>query len=470
MNKKILKRYFSLILTIGFIFQTNLSAFAFTIGEERAVGEKLLYSVRGAFTVLDDPDISRYINDLGADVLQVAGIQFFDYRFYIIENRDFNAFAAPSGLIFFHSGLIETMNSEDELVSVLAHEIGHIVKRHLATRMENGKLVTMASMAVALAALALGDAKATAALITGSLAAGQSASLHFGRQHEEEADLLAYDWMKDLNRNPEGQEKMLQTMRRITRYKMGQVPQYLLTHPDPEARLDYVQSLIASDGDGTRVNLEIDNFDFLRFKYRILSQTEDTKHVRNLVASKAASPSSSDFDVIMAKYGLSQIDREENNFTNALKLLEEVIKYFPEENILLIDKGNSEIGAGLFEQAINTLERAYQSEPTDNYAAYSLADAYFKVGDIKKAERIFKQVARSLPEYSKVYYELGRMANAQNHKAESAFYLGKYNLYEGKLKLAQFNFKSARKSKNLPKSMQKEIELLEETIERLLKK
>lgn len=470
MNKNILKRFFTFIVMIGFIFQTNLSALAFTIGEEKAVGEKLLYSVRGAFTVLDDPDISQYINDLGAEVLQIAGIQYFDYRFYIIENRDFNAFAAPSGLIFFHSGLIETMNSEDELVSVLAHEIGHVVKRHLATRMENGKLVTMASMAVALAALALGDAKATAALITGSLAAGQSANLHFGRQHEEEADLLAYGWMKELNRSVAGQEKMLQTMRRITRYKMGQVPQYLLTHPNPEARLDYVQSLIASEGDGAIAKHVTDNFEFFRFKYRILSQIEDTKHVRQLVASKAASPNSSDFDVIMAKYGLSQIDKEENNFSNSLKLINEVIEYFPEENILFIDKGNSEIGAGLFEQAIDTLERAYQKQPTDNYAAYSLADAYFKIGDTKKAERLFKQIARSLPEYSKVYYELGRMANAQNHKGESAFYLGKFNLYEGKLKLALFNFKSAKKSKDLPESMQKEIQILEETIERLLKK
>lgn len=458
------------MFTTGFIIQTSFSAFAFTIGEEKEVGEKLLYGVRSAFTVLDDPDISRYINDLGAEVLQVAGVQYFDYRFYIIENRDFNAFAAPAGLIFFHSGLIETMNSEDELVSVLAHEIGHVVKRHLATRMENGKLVTMASMAVALAALALGDAKATAALITGSLAAGQSANLHFGRQHEEEADLLAYGWMKELSRSAEGQEKMLQTMRRITRYKMGQVPQYLLTHPDPEARLDYVQSLIAADNDHSTKNPDTDNFDFLRFKYRILSQVEDTKHVRQLVSSKAASPNSSSFDTIMAKYGLSQIDKEENNFTNSLKLLNEVIEYFPDENILFIDKGNSEIGAGHYEQAIKTLERAYKKDPTDNYATYSLADAYFKIGNTKKAKQLFKQIAQSLPEYSKVYYELGRMANAQNRIGESAFYLGKYNLYEGKLKLALFNFKSARNSKDLSESVQKEIEILEGTIKRIMKK
>ena len=69
------------------------------------------------------------------------------------------------------------MNSEDQLCSVLAHEIGHVVRRHLASRIEQGNIVSIASLGVALAALALGNAKATAALITGSFAAGQSAQL-----------------------------------------------------------------------------------------------------------------------------------------------------------------------------------------------------------------------------------------------------------------------------------------------------
>ncbi|MEE4136662.1 MAG: M48 family metalloprotease, partial [Desulforhopalus sp.] len=188
-----------LILVLG--QPTTLQpAGAFSIGTEREIGEKLLYSVRSAFSLVDDPDIVQYITSLGRNVLEVAGVQYFDYHFFVIDNKEFNAFAAPSGLIFFHSGLIATMQSEDELVSVLAHEIGHIVKRHLASRVEKGTYTSVASLGLALAAVAFGGAAAPA-LLTGALATGQSMNLHFSRQHEEEADLLAYGWMKKLGRN-----------------------------------------------------------------------------------------------------------------------------------------------------------------------------------------------------------------------------------------------------------------------------
>ena len=62
---------------------------AFSVGEEREVGEALLYQVRLAFTLLDDPDISQYINDLGAEVLEVAGVQYFNYHFLKMRRSGF---------------------------------------------------------------------------------------------------------------------------------------------------------------------------------------------------------------------------------------------------------------------------------------------------------------------------------------------------------------------------------------------
>ena len=112
---------------------------ALTIGEERLIGQKILYSVRRDLHILDDPDISQYINRLGSQVLKVVGPQYFDYRFYVVQSEQFNAFAAPAGMVFFYSGLIEAMHKEDELVSVLAHEIGHVASRHLAQRLDHAR-------------------------------------------------------------------------------------------------------------------------------------------------------------------------------------------------------------------------------------------------------------------------------------------------------------------------------------------
>jgi predicted Zn-dependent protease len=441
---------------------------AFSVGEEREVGEKLLYAVRAAFPIVGEPDIHQYINSLGSEVLAVAGVQYFDYRFYIVESDQFNAFAAPSGLIFFYTKLIESMNNEDELVSVLAHEIGHVVKRHLASRMQKGKIVNFASLGLALAAIAFGGGgAATQALLTGSLAAGQSAQLHFSREDEIEADLMAYKWINDLHRDPYGQKGMLKTMRRITRYRMGQVPQYLLTHPNPEARLDYVEGLLAADN-SLPVERTVENdFSFLRFKYRLMSIVKNNKAARAYLVSKMSDSRSSHFDVTMARYGLSQLDRKENNLERALTQLDKVIEKLPGKQILNVDRAILLAEMGLVEQAKTILKNEVSNDPFDMYGTFHLAELLDKTGDTEKALQLFFDVSYEMPEYSAVYFKIGRIMAQLGRELESRFYLGKYNLYEGQLKLATSNFKQVSKSNQAGQQLRDESEKLLSLIERL---
>ncbi len=464
-----MQKMLALLLVLVVVnFSCARPVLAFTVGEEREVGEILLYQIRLAFPLIDDPDISQYINELGAEVLKVSSAHFFDYRFFVIKNKEFNAFAAPSGLIFFHSGLIETMNSEDELVSVMAHEVGHVVSRHIASRMEKGSKVGLGAMAVALAGLALGGGGvAGQALLAGSMAASQALNLHFSRQDEEEADLLSYGWMKKMERDPVAMEKMLKSMRRITRYRMDQVPQYLLTHPDPEARLGYVQSLMAVDGSALKKPSPIDDFSFVRAKYRILSQIEDEGQFRNFLATKIADPNASAFDKTMARYGLSQVEREANNYDRSHDLLREVIAAYPDRSILLVDLGRVELAAGHQDKALALTLQASSQNPQDLWAVFQLAKIYLELGRMKEAEINLFTVAREMPEYSQVYFELGKLRATQGNQGESSFYLGKYYLYEGRIELAQENFEKVIKERALPRDIFEDAEKMLDTIERL---
>lgn len=443
---------------------------SFTIGEEKELGEKLLYTVRASFPIIDEPDLHQYINQIGLDVLDVAGIQYFDYHFYIVESNQFNAFAAPSGLIFFYTNLIESMNSEDELISVIAHEIGHVVRRHLASRMKKGTFINIASFGAALAALALGGGAVSSGLFASSMAAGQSAQLYFSRQDEAEADLLAYKWMQDLHRDTDGQKRMLQTMRRITRYRSEQIPQYLLTHPDPEARLDYVESLIAADQNYHVTIDERKNFAFLRFKYRIMSLAQNNKIVKAYLAGKVSDGRASDFEEAMALYGLSQLDRQENNYSRSLSRLEEVIKTFPEEWILQVDKANILAENGDYQKAQQILEPVYHKHPTDAYVTFSLGKVSSKLGQKDKAIELFSDVAYGFAEFSEVYYEIGKILSEQGKTLEARYYLGKYNLYEGQLKLAEANFKQTASKSEAGSKMKQDSEEMIALIERLKKK
>ncbi|MCB2214636.1 M48 family metallopeptidase [Desulfofustis glycolicus] len=470
MRNKI-KQGITILLVVLLVHSGSLpTARAFTIGEERELGEKLLYQVRSAFPIIGDPDLHRYINDLGQEVLDVAGIQFFEYRFFIVKSKQFNAFAAPSGLIFFYTELIQSMDSEDELVSVIAHEIGHVAKRHLASRMKKGTIVNIAALGAALAAIALGGGGAASqALLTGSLAAGQSAQLYFSREDEKEADLLAYHWLKELGRNPDGQRKMLQTMRRITRYRMGQVPQYLLTHPDPEARLDYVESLIAAEGGASEAPDQTKDFSFLRFKYRIMALVEDNAAAKAYFANRLNDSRSTSFSKTMARYGLSQIFRRENNYEQALSLLNEVIATLPRQRILRVDQAIILAEQGDFEQARDLLETALREQPTDMYTAFHLAGVLEKIGELERAEYLLREVVARMPEFSSAFFDLGRILSHQGKKAEARFFLGKFNLYEGKLDLAQANFKEVIGAPQADPAIQRESEAMLELIERLKK-
>lgn len=463
----------ALVAMLAFVFttvQTLAPAYGFNIGEERQVGEKLLYSVRSSFDLIDDPDITAYITDIGESVLEVAGIQYFDYHFFVIDSKDFNAFAAPSGLIFFYSGLIEAMNSEDEFVSVLAHEIGHIVKRHLADRIEKGKYSSVTSLGLALAAVAFGGAAAPA-LLTGALATGQSMTLHFSRQNEEEADLLAYGWMKKLNRDTEGQVKMLESMRRIARYRSDVLPQYLLTHPNPEARLDMVQSLIEVDRNNYRpLENSKDDFDFLRFKYRILAQASTSLTFRAKLGSILSKESTPPLQRDMANYGMAQLARVEKNFQQGRKIIDDLIEKYPAKTSLLVDKGVLELEAGNFSQAEKLLNTANEYNSRDMYAIYNLGLLFERTGKMKEAIEQFEILERELPQYAKVYFSLGKIYSNRKQTGLSQFYLGKYNLYEGKLDLAVSSFRVAVKDKNLPPEKEKELKQLLERIKRLKKR
>jgi predicted Zn-dependent protease len=462
---------FVCLFTAILLFVTSVTqSAALTVGEERELGEKLLFQIRLAFPLLDDPDIFQYINALGQEVLDVAGVQYFDYHFYIVNSTQFNAFAAPSGLVFFYSGLIEQMEEEDELVSVLAHEIGHVVSRHISKGMEQGTKVGIVTTILALAGLALGAGAISQAIFTGSLAAGQAASLRFSRQHEEEADVLAYGWMKKMGRNPEGEEKMLQTMRRITRYSMGNVPQYLLTHPNPESRLDYIQSLLALDENQLSTFKKTDNFSFLRMKYRILSQVSDSKQFRNFLLSNLAAKSALPEERIMFQYGLSQLDRIENNFDSSRKYLQQVIAHFPERSILQVDLGLVEMEDGNKEEALKLISSAYDRDRNDMWAAFQLARICLELGKINVAERYLLEVEDFMPLYSKVYFELGRLRAAKGDNGTASYYLGKYYLYEGRLKLARQSLEIALIDPALAQNLRQDGQMMRETIIRLEEK
>ncbi len=419
------------------IYRVN-PAMAFTVGEEREVGEQLLTMVRRGFNLLDEPDIIQYINKLGQETLAVAGSQYFDYHFFVINNKELNAFAAPSGLIFFHSGLIESLDSEGELVGVMAHEIGHVVSRHLAGRINKYAKINAASMLGLLLGIALGGGPLTEAVIAGSAAAGQSAALSFSRMDEEESDRLAFKWMQEQDRDPSAMVDMLHELHTMNRYRMGYVPPYLLTHPGPGVRMSYIQDLILFSE--KKPYETVDEFPFRRFKSRVLSLTKEPMQLifyyQNLLVSMAPNSEAA----AMAHYVLSQAYLAAADYGNAEQSLRKTMAFFPDKPVLKADMGVIYLKSGRLNEARDLFQETIRAERNNGYAAFHLAQAFEKTGKLQKAIELYEELLVVMPDYSKLYYQLANVQAKSDRQAEGFYYYGYYYWYEGDLMSAKNHF------------------------------
>jgi len=447
--KKITARFILLVLILVSVLQGmayKQPALAFSVGAERELGEQLLTMVRRGFNLIDEPDVIQYINELGDETLAIVGSQFYDYHFFVIRNKELNAFAAPSGLIFFHSGLIESLDSENGLVGVLAHEIGHVVGRHLANRIDKSAKINAITLLGVLAGIAIGAGDLSQALISGSMAGGQSAALSFNRLDEEEADRLAFKWMQELDRDPEAMVDMLRGIRKVNRYRHGTIPPYLLTHPGPDMRMGYIQDLILfSDKKQYRL---VDDFEFQRIKQRIISITKDPikniPYYQNVVVTEQEETA----DTAMLKYGLSQAYLVAAEYDKAAKMLQEVISYYPTKPILKTDLGVIYYKSGRYEEGLESLSVARRLDPKNAFTIYNLALTLEKMGKVEEAVELYKELTLLIPDFTKIYFQLGNIMVTHDNKGEGYYNLGIYSWYEGDLPSAKHHFLQA--TKHLP--------------------
>ena len=224
-----------------------------TVSEERQLGDQIAMEMRREFVLLRDRTVERYVRDIGEDILRAAGPQPFQYRFYVVQNDEINAFAAPAGFIYIHTGTILKTRNVSELSGVIAHEIGHVAKRHIAKNYGRQKGTSAGYQALVLAASMLGGgAGASAAQMGGGLAAMVYLN-SFGREAEMEADAFAVDVLPRAGYDPDGLLTFFETLR----YESGSQPaDFLSSHPATSDRIGAARALIAAQpsGAGLRIN------------------------------------------------------------------------------------------------------------------------------------------------------------------------------------------------------------------------
>jgi predicted Zn-dependent protease len=209
-----------------------------TVAQERQIAAEFAREVEARQRLLRDPEVSRYVSDLGRRLVAPLGETDFRYVFRVVVDPSVNAFNIGGGYVYVHTGLLASASTEGQVASVLAHEIGHQVRRHVA------KAISREQLFQTLAALAVGP-NASQWLQLGANLGILTGQMHFSREAEREADSVMVELMIRSGYDPREALAMFERLREIDRSEPGKVARLFSSHPPTSERIESVRRQIA---------------------------------------------------------------------------------------------------------------------------------------------------------------------------------------------------------------------------------
>jgi len=208
---------------------------------EYQLGRAWLREFRSQVPTVDDPLLFDYLDNLVYTLAAHSKLEDRRIDLVIVDNPTINAFAVPGGVIGVHNGLLLWAETEDELATVLAHEIAHLSQRHFSRGVEFQKRMqplTLAAMLASFVLMATTGGDTGMAALSATQAAAQDSALRYSRGNEQEADRIGMQTMVDADMDPHAAPVMFERMLQATRYSSGeQIPEFLRSHPLSESRI-----------------------------------------------------------------------------------------------------------------------------------------------------------------------------------------------------------------------------------------
>ncbi len=207
---------------------------------------------------VDDEIPSQYVRQVGMKLVAGVepGVPDLDWEFTLLNSDVINAFALPGGKIFFTRGLAEKLDSEAAMAGVLGHEIGHVTGRHGNQRMTKqfgfNAGIALGSLIVGTADSDSNVSKYGKIAIPSIAVGGNVLLLSYGRDHENEADMLGMRYMERAGYNPVGQLHVMEVLA-AQAGGSGQI-EWLATHPLPETRVNKIRQLLETEYAHTKNN------------------------------------------------------------------------------------------------------------------------------------------------------------------------------------------------------------------------
>ncbi len=363
--------------------------------------------------LIRDTELEDSIRVYTAPLLEAVGLDGTSVEVHIINHPDINAFVSGGKNIFIFTGLLQSAETPNQLIGVLAHEIGHIRAGHLARTQEALRKATtqrIVAMLLGTAAAAAGQGKASTAIMSSGTHVSHRGFLQYSRNQESAADQAAFKILEDTKQSAKGFVEFLKILKNQESLLSASTDPYLRSHPLTLQRISAAKRhLTASDFTDVSDSFELQTLHD-RMKAKLMGYLQPKRalrHYRNgdpTLAAKYAQ-TIANFQIGNYELALDRIDKlifnyptdsyfhelrgdillEYQDTTKSIHAYKESLELAPNAPLVMVSLAKAQLALGTpisAKEAISTLERAIHLDASDTTAWRLLSIAYGRTDDI----------------------------------------------------------------------------------------
>ena len=408
--------------------------------QEYQLGRTWLKVFRSRVTEHDDPLMQLYFEELIYNLAVFSDLENPELELVIIKNPTMNAFAVPGGVVGIHTGLFAFAENEDQMVSVLAHELAHLSQRHFARGLEarrSSSMVTLAGLLAGLVVAATVGGDAGMAAMSASQAYAAESQLRYSRSNEQEADRIGLQTMERSGRDPAAAGDMFETLLSKTRYSGTRIPEFLLTHPVTEKRIADARG--RSMGASRRHYIEHPDY-YLMQARAIVAMDSSTKisitKFQTELKNNTLRPDA-------ANYGLALAYLNAGEFIKAERLIAALLAEHPRQIAYQYTDIEIDLAQENYATALSKLNGLLALTP-NNYPLMALeSEILWQDHQYEKSATVLTLLTRNRPEDPMLWYRLaevrglaGNISGVHEARAEYFILVGAFDLAREQLGLA----------------------------------
>jgi beta-barrel assembly-enhancing protease len=404
--------------------------------EESRISREFRREAKKFLKFPNNPEVERYIDRIGRRILAATGPLSFDYRFFVIEDDQLNAFSVPGGSIYVYTGLIERAKSTDELAGVMGHEITHAKGHHMA-RSSGPDAISILSL-LAMVALARSGSGGQAAGIVGQ-AVSATRQLAFSRQLEMEADTLGTRYMAAAGYDPKGTIAFLKMLDQERALNPIDVPAYVMSHPITQERVANAELVVKAL---TPRELRSESPEVLKKVQIVIRMDRPGREAVVKEYEKLVQKSPQDAQL---RHLLGFAEQLQGQLLEARQNYEKSRQLQPENPGLERDLGRLYSEIGDFSASRNAFDRALALEPNESLTYLYLGDMLEKSGDLRGAAGAFLNAQNLAPLWDRPPNRLGMIYGKLDRPGDGYYYLGRSFMLQDEDEKAISSFERAVK-------------------------